>query len=108
MRAGLDKLLAPQGAAAAASGLRTRGGVFNLDMMRTVELEGMLDVALATAAGRAGAHRVARLARAHRLPDARRRALAQAHAGALPAPTGPRLEYKPVTLGIFEPQERKY
>ena len=57
---------------------------------------------------RPGAHRVARFARAHRLPRSRRRALAQAHPGATTSPAGPRLESKPVTLGMFEPQERRY
>ena len=32
-------------------GLRHAGAVFNLDMIRTLELEGMLDVAIATALG---------------------------------------------------------
>ena len=56
-------------------------------MIRTIELEGMLDVALATAVGALQAHRVARLARAHRLPQPRRRALARAHARPTTGPT---------------------
>ena len=32
-------------------GLRNAGGVFNLDMIRTMELQGMLDLALAMAKG---------------------------------------------------------
>ena len=54
------------------------------------------------------AHRVARLPRAHRLSQPRRRALAQAHARPLPARRPPELAVKPVALGMFEPQERKY
>jgi succinate dehydrogenase / fumarate reductase flavoprotein subunit len=81
--------------------------VFNLDMMRTVELAGMIDVALATAAG-ALARTESRGSHARTDYPTRddkdwlKHTLAYAGAG------GPRLEYKPVTLGTFEPQERKY
>ena len=66
-------------------GLRWTGSVFNLDMIRTVDLESMIDVALAMAAGRLEPHRVARRPLPHRLQQAGRRQLAQAHAGLLPA-----------------------
>ena len=93
-----------------ATKLRNAGGVFNLDLMRTLELEGMLDVALATAAGALarqesrGSHSRtdyptrddARLARAHAAPGTRRDAAAAARATSR------------CTLGLFEPQERKY
>jgi succinate dehydrogenase/fumarate reductase flavoprotein subunit len=108
MRAGLARLLALKERLQRA-GLRTSGGAFNLDMMRTVELPGMLDVALATAAGA--------LARtesrgSHARTDYPTRddehwlihTLAHYRADA-PEPT---LAYTPVTLGMFQPQERKY
>jgi len=108
MKAGVDKLLAIR-QRAAGIGLRWIGSVFNLDMIRTVELEGMIDVALAIA--------VAALARtesrgAHFRTDYCERDdanwLKHTLAYYEPDAAGPRLDSKAVTLGAFEPQERKY
>jgi len=85
------------------------GGPFNLDMMRTVELEGMLDVALAVGAGA--------LARtesrgSHSRTDFTERNdadwLRHTMATYRPGEALPSLDYRPVELGLFEPQERKY
>ena len=58
--------------------------------------------------GRAGAHRVARLALAHRLLRRATTSTGSCTRWPTTPPEGPRLEHAPVTLGIFEPQERKY
>ncbi len=88
-------------------GLRHAGGVFNLDMIRTVELEGMVDVALGIAAG---ALERTESRGSHSRTDFLERDDAQwlKHTLAFHTPDGPRLDYKAVTLGMFEPQERKY
>jgi succinate dehydrogenase / fumarate reductase flavoprotein subunit len=87
--------------------LRHTGGVFNLDMIRTVELEGMVDVALGIAAG---ALNRTESRGSHSRTDHPERDDAQwlKHTLAFHTPDGPRLDYKTVTLGMFEPQERKY
>jgi len=90
-------------------GLRWTGSVFNLDMIRTVELEGMLDVALAVAAGAVAR---AESRGSHYRTDFAVRDdvnwLKHTLAYFRPGEIGPRLKSKPVTLGPFEPQERKY
>jgi succinate dehydrogenase / fumarate reductase flavoprotein subunit len=88
-------------------GLRHAGGVFNLDMIRTVELEGMVDVALGIAAG-ALARTESRGSHARTDFPGRDDDAWLKHTLAFNTPDGPRLEYKDVTLGMFEPQERKY
>jgi succinate dehydrogenase / fumarate reductase flavoprotein subunit len=108
MLTGLAKLLALKERLAGV-GLRTSGGLFNLDMMRTIELEGMLDVALATATG-AIARQESR--GSHFRTDYPKRDdehwLRHTLAHYRPGEAEPRLEHVPVTLGMFEPQERKY
>jgi succinate dehydrogenase / fumarate reductase flavoprotein subunit len=108
MQPGYDKLVSLKERLGRA-GLRYTGRVFNLDMIRTVELEGMLDVALAIGAGA--------LARtesrgAHFRTDYNTRDdvnwLKHTLAFYQPGAAGPRLDSKPVRLGTFEPQERKY
>ena len=108
MKEGLDKLVALKDRVGRI-GLRWTGSVFNLDMIRTVELEGMIDVALAIA--------VPALARtesrgAHSRTDYTERDdvnwLNHTLAYYQPGVAGPRLDSKSVTLGTFEPQERKY
>jgi succinate dehydrogenase / fumarate reductase, flavoprotein subunit len=108
MRAGLERLLALKERLQRV-GLRTTGGVFNLDLMRTLELPGMLDVALATAAGA--------LARtesrgSHSRTDFPTRDdkhwLVHTEAQYQADRDQPLLVHTPVTLGMFEPQERKY
>lgn len=106
MRAGLDKLYQLKERCPAV-GLRHSGGAFNLDLMRTLELEGMVDVALAVAAG---ALRRTESRGSHARTDfpARDDAAWLKHTLAYPGDVGPRLVDKPVALGTFEPQERKY
>jgi len=106
MQAGLDKMLALK-ERTTRMGLRHTGGVFNLDMMRTVELAGMIDVALATAAG-ALARTESRGSHARTDYATRDDKDWLKHTMAYIGADGPRLEYKPVTLGPFEPRERKY
>jgi len=90
-------------------GLRWTGSVFNLDMIRTVELAGMVDVALAIATG-ALARTESRGAHFRIDHNTRDDANWLKHTLAYhqPGVSGPRLDAKPVTLGTFEPQERKY
>ena len=88
-------------------GLRNTGGVFNLDLMRTLELEGMVDLALCVAEG-ALARTESRGSHSRTDYPARDDERWLVHTLAYYTPEGPRLEHKPVTLGTFEPQERKY
>src|SRR5660397_13218 len=106
MAEGLDKLLALKHRVANI-GLRHAGGVFNLDMIRTLELEGMLDVALTTAAG-ALARRESRGSHARTDYTTRDDTSWLKHTLAYYEPERPRLKDKEVALGMFEPQERKY
>jgi succinate dehydrogenase / fumarate reductase flavoprotein subunit len=87
--------------------LRHTGSVFNLDMIRTTELEGMVDLALAVAVG-ALQRKESRGSHARTDCPTRDDAAWLKHTMAYYEPDGPRLDYKPVTLGMFEPQERKY
>ncbi|OFW68356.1 MAG: fumarate reductase (quinol) flavoprotein subunit [Actinobacteria bacterium RBG_13_63_9] len=108
MKAGLDKLLMIK-SRLPGIGLRWMGSIFNVDMIRTVEFEGMVDLALTVAMG-ALARKESR--GAHFRTDYNTRddknwlkhTLAHYQADA----AGPRLDSKPVTLGPFELQERKY
>jgi succinate dehydrogenase / fumarate reductase flavoprotein subunit len=107
MQEGIDKLLSLK-ERLAHIGLRHAGGPFNLDMIRTIELEGMLDVALATAVG---ASRRTESRGSHARTDYPKRDDEHwlVHTLALYRPDGPPdLTNKPVALGMFEPQERKY
>ena len=108
MRVGLARLLALKERLQRV-GLRTSGGLFNLDMIRTVELPGMLDVALATATG-ALARQESRGSHARTdyptRDDEHWLVHTQAHYQVDRAE--PALVHTPVTLGMFEPQERKY
>ncbi len=90
-------------------GLRYAGSVFNLDLIRTVELEGMIDVALAIGMG-ALARRESRGAHFRTDYNVRDDANWLKHTLAYyqPDAPGPRLALKPVTLGPFEPKERTY
>ena len=106
MREGLERLLALK-ARCATVGLRNAGGIFNVDLIRTIELEGMVDLALATAMG-AVARTESRGSHSRTDFPVRDDAEWLKHTMAHYTPDGPRLDYKPVTLGTFEPQERKY
>ncbi len=108
MQAGLDKLLDVK-ARSKNIGLRVSRGVFNLDMIRTLDLESMIDVALCMAAG---ALNRTESRGAHFRTDFNKRNdgdwLKHTLAHYRPDEAGPRLDFKPVTLGTFEPQERVY
>jgi len=91
----------------AAIGLRNAGGVYNLDLIRTLELEGMVDVALTVAKG-AVERTESRGSHSRTDFPARDDERWLKHTMAHSTPEGPRLDYKPVTVGTFEPQERKY
>ncbi len=106
MREGLERLLALK-QRCATIGLRSAGGVFNLDLMRTLELEGMVDLALAVAAG-AVARTESRGSHSRTDHPLRDDEAWLKHTMAHYTSAGPRLDYKPVTLGTFEPQERRY
>ncbi len=107
MREGIDKLLNFKERLKRAR-LRHVGGAWNLDMIRTSELEGMLDVALASASG-ALAREESRGSHARTDFATRDDQKWLVHTLAHYQPEGPpRLEYKPVEMGLFEPQERKY
>jgi succinate dehydrogenase / fumarate reductase, flavoprotein subunit len=108
MTEGVDKLAALRRRLKQAK-VRYTGGIWNLDMMRTMELEGMLDVALATATG-ALARQESR--GSHARTDFPERDDEQWLRHTLSWYQGgdelPRLDSKPVEMGLFEPQERKY
>ena len=107
MQEGLDKLLALKERLKKAK-LRHTGGVWNIDMIRTAELEGMLDVALATASG-ALARTESRGSHARTDSGTRDDATWLKHTMATYQPEGPpTLDYRPVEMGLFDPEERKY
>jgi len=107
MQEGLDTLLALKERLKKAK-LRYTGGVWNIDMIRTTELEGMLDVALATACG-ALARTESRGSHARTDFATRDDADWLQHTVATCRPEGPpQLDYRPVEMGLFEPEERKY
>jgi len=88
-------------------GIQHRGRKFNLDWARTLELEGMLLVAEAIAAG-AIARKESR--GSHYRTDYKDRDDANflKHTIARLTPDGPRLEYRPVTITKWQPQARTY
>jgi succinate dehydrogenase / fumarate reductase flavoprotein subunit len=107
MREGLEKLIRLK-ERCARIGLRNAGGVFNVDLIRTTELEGMVDLSLAVAHG-AIERTESRGSHARTDYPTRNDADWLKHTMAhYPPDGGTRLDYKPVTLGTFEPQERKY
>jgi succinate dehydrogenase / fumarate reductase flavoprotein subunit len=89
--------------------LRWTGSVFNVDLIRTMELEGMIDLALCVGLG-ALARQESRGAHYRTDYNTRDDAHWLKHTLAYyqPEAPGPRLDSKPVTLGYFELQERKY
>lgn len=80
---------------------------FNLDLLRTIELGGMLDVAEAIVAG-ALARKESRGSHYRRDYKARDDAHWLKHTLAWCTPEGARLDYKPVTIVKWQPEERKY
>jgi succinate dehydrogenase / fumarate reductase flavoprotein subunit len=87
--------------------LRHTGGPYNYDLMGTIELKGSIDVAEAVVAG-ALAREESRGSQFRRDFPKRDDGRFLKHTLAFFTPDGPRLEYKDVTLGYWEPKERKY
>jgi len=108
MKKGLEKVLSVK-ERVKNIGLRWTGDVFNVDMIRTVEFEGMVDMALCVAKG-ALERQESRGAHFRTDFDKRddKKWLKHTLAYKQDKDPLPRFEYKPVTLGHFEPQERKY
>lgn len=108
MQAGIDKLVDIKERVKNIS-LRWTGSVFNIDMIRTMEFEGMVDLALCVALG---AIQRQESRGAHYRTDYNTRDdanwLKHTLAYYQPDAVGPRFDFKPVTLGHFELQERKY
>lgn len=80
---------------------------FNLDLLRTIELGGMLDTAETMAAG-ALARQESRGAHSRRDFKTRDDANWMKHTLAQYTRDGARLEYEPVTVTKWQPEERKY
>jgi succinate dehydrogenase / fumarate reductase flavoprotein subunit len=108
MKAGIDKLFDIKERVKNIS-LRWTGSVFNIDMIRTMEFEGMVDLALCVALG-AIERKESRGAHYRTDYNTRDDANWLKHTLAYyqPGSAVPRLDSKPVTLGHFELQERKY
>jgi succinate dehydrogenase/fumarate reductase flavoprotein subunit len=108
MAVGLEKVLSVK-ERVKKIGLRWTGSVFNVDMIRTVEFEGMVDLALCVCLG---AIKRQESRGAHFRTDFNTRDdknwLHHTLAHYQPDAAAPRLDTKPVTLGTFELQERKY
>jgi len=108
MQAGIDRLFDIKERVKNIS-LRWSGSVFNIDMIRTMEFEGMLDLSLCVALG---AIQRQESRGAHFRTDYNTRDdakwLKHTLAHYEPESVAPRLDFKPVTLGTFELQERKY
>lgn len=90
-------------------GIRVDGSslLFNVDLIRTLELYSMVEVALVGALG-ALARQESRGAHARTDYPERDDENWLRHTLAYYTEDGPRLDYRPVTLGRFPPQERKY
>jgi len=87
--------------------VRHTGRVFNLDLMQQFELQGMIDLAEAIAAG-ALARRESRGSHARRDYPERDDANFLKHTVATYTPDGPTLTYRPVSITRFQPEARKY
>ena len=87
--------------------VRSSSLLFNVDLVRTLELFAMVEIALAGAQG-ALARRESRGAHARTdCPDRDDKDWLK-HTLAYRTDDGPRLDYRPVTMGRFAPQERTY
>ena len=87
--------------------VRAQGSIFNLDLVRVLELDTMLDLALATAEA-ALARQESRGAHSRvDFPDRDDERWLR-HTLAYRTEDGPRLEYKPVVIEQFQPQVRAY
>ena len=87
--------------------VRSGGRIFNLDMLRVLELGTMIDLALATTEA-ALAREESRGAHSRLDFPARDDNRWLRHTLAYHTDSGPRLDYKPVVVDQFQPQERVY
>ncbi len=88
-------------------GVDAKNRKYNLDLQRTFELRGMLDAAEAMAAG-AAARQESRGAHSRLDFKTRDDANWMKHTLAFYSPDGARLEYEPVVITKWQPEERKY
>ena len=88
-------------------GVSDKGKQFNTELLEALELENLIDLAECTVAS-ALARRESR--GAHAREDFPKRDDAQflKHTFAVKTPAGVSLDYKPVVITKFQPQERKY
>lgn len=89
------------------AGLTDRGRIYNTDLISAIEMENMLDLAEAIVAG-ALAREESRGGHARRDFPQRDDANWLKHTLAYYTPQGPRLEYVPVAITMWQPVERKY
>jgi succinate dehydrogenase/fumarate reductase flavoprotein subunit len=84
-----------------------RNSVFNTDLTAAIELDFMLDIAQTIVGGalKRTESRGAHQRRDHKKRDDQR---FLAHTLALRTEDGPRMEYLPVTITRWQPEERKY
>ena len=87
--------------------LEDESRIFNTELLQALELANMVDVAEAVAIA-AAARKESRGAHACRDYPKRNDAEYLHHSMVFFAPGGPRLDKKPVTIGRFQPEERKY
>ncbi len=87
--------------------LEDKSRVFNTELVEALELQNMLDVARAVA-GAAAERKESRGAHTRRDAPTRDDANFLHHSMCCFDPAGPRIEKKEVTLGHWEPEERKY
>ena len=88
-------------------GIDAKNRKFNLDLLRTIELGGMLDVAETMVAG-AVTRKESRGAHSRLDFKTRDDVNWMKHTLAHYTPGGARLDYEPVTKTKWEPEERKY
>jgi len=87
--------------------VRNKGKVFNQELVNVLELEGMLDVAQVTSIG-ALARKESRGSHYRTDYPARDDKNWLRHTLAAFTPEGPRIEYKPVNITIYQPKLREY
>ncbi len=89
------------------AGVADKARVYNSNLFHALELENLVDLAEVTVAG-ALARQESRGAHARRDFAGRDDANWLKHTLAWAAPSGPRFDYKPVTINAWKPVERKY
>jgi len=87
--------------------VQNKGRIYNVDLIRALELEGMLDVAEAIVVG---ALKREESRGAHSRLDCKERDDVKflKHTIAIYSTSGPVITYSPVTLGKYKPEARRY